>query len=106
MNARQKAKQYKKLIIALYEDYVSSAMRCQEMFQKIADSKLHCGAEVRVKPDDSISKDDIYKNLVNQLIATDAFKQSVVLYIHTDLFTGEHVYQMKLQTIKPEIEEE
>lgn len=112
MNARQKCKQLKKQLAALYEDYVTSAMATQELMnvvagniQKMRDQQVTCGYSMTFSKPTAVS-DTIVRDMLVQLIAKDEFKQAVIFEGHADPDTNEYILEAKLTVVIPEFNED
>lgn len=107
MNARQKAKHYKKQLTELYEDYISSMETVEKAMgvasKKISnfeDSRLICSAEKQFDEPPILKEDDIFELL--ELITHDEnFRRAAVLYEYTDPETNKHVVRMELTALNP-----
>lgn len=110
MNARQKAKHYKKKLQELYDDYVASAIRCGELvdavtgkIERVESQKAVCSVEKRfsepVEIDEYIAID-----MWEQLTYDPNFRQAVVFDGRTDPDTGRYILEAKLTVVMPEEE--
>lgn len=112
MNARQKCKQMKKQLAALYEDYITSAMATQELMnvvagniQKVRDQQVSC--VVREQFDQFTYPDEYLAiKMWEQLTYDQKFRQAVVFEGHTDPDTGKYIVEAKLTVVMPEFDEE
>lgn len=111
MNARQKAKFYKKKLQELYEDYVASATAMENVLdlagkqiQLMRDQQATCVEKfVSDKPceiDYLIASD-----LMKEFMDNDTFKRAVVFEGHTDPDTGKYTLEAKLTVVMPELSE-
>ena len=112
MNARQKCKQLKKQLAALYEDYVTSAMMTQEVMntvavniEKIRESQVECGYSMTFSKPTEVT-DSVARDMLVQLIAQDEFKQAVTFEGHNDQDTGEYIIDARVTVVIPEFDEE
>lgn len=112
MNARKKAKHYKKQLAALYEDYVTSAMMTEEVLkvvagniEKMREQQVSC---VYQKTYDSpvVIDEDIAIEFWEQLTYSMAFREAVQFYGHTDPETGKYILEAKLTVVMPDVETE
>ena len=107
MNARQKAKLYKKQRDYLYQALLNSVYENHKIGEEIEQSIIGHRAVVRFSQGAPVpAVEVIYEMLARELTGLDGFKQSVVLECETEESTGELVFTAHLQTIKPKLEEE
>ena len=110
MNARQKAKQLKKQLAALYEDYVTSGIMTEQVMnvvagnmQKMRDQQVTCSVENEYFDPVEID-DDIAIELWEKLTYHAQFRQAVVFEGYTDPDTGKYILEAKLTVVMPEVE--
>ena len=112
MNARQKAKLYKKQLKELYEDYANSAVTAREVFdrlftqlRKLEDSQGECRV-VRVFNEPVEITDDIAIDMWEQLTYTNNFRQAVTFEGRVDPETGKYILAAELTVVKPKLSEQ
>lgn len=116
MNARKKAKYYKKMLLDLYEDYVQSAKLTSEVFEAaqkrildIRSKEVDCSVkEIFDGPDDprlEYKGDLVFNDLIKELCETNDFRRAVVFEGHTDPETGKYILEAKLTVVMPEVDE-
>lgn len=113
MNARQKAKLYKKQRDNLYFEYCNAVLAAQEAYDKAQDmvedillQQKICVVEKQF--DGPVAINEVIANeMVTRLEDLyDHFKQAVVFEGHTDVDTGKYILEAKLTVVMPEFEEE
>ena len=108
MNARQKAKLYKKKYNELYKAcmlHVAAENIEREMRQR---SIIDIRTEQRFSPDmvpPEKYESNVIEAMLRHLALSTEFKQSVAVEKYIDEITGEIVYRAYLQTIRPKLEE-
>ena len=112
MNARQKAKHWKKKYQELWEDYIASAMAVQgimdiagKQIQQLRDSQVTCSHEMIFSKPVAVG-DSIARDMLVQLIAKPEFKQAVQFFGHSDPGTGEYVLRTEVTVVIPEVDDE
>lgn len=102
MNLRQKAKLYKKTV----EELVVKLIKLDTIVQKHNNSIIEIHSKIRIQNDGKPIElsDETRVSLIDKLISSEEFKQSIVFYKCIDPFTGEFVYAAELKTIKPEFD--
>ena len=111
MNARQKAKHYKKLLLDLWEDYVKTAEMTNNIFEAaqkriwdIRSKEVTCVESVTLDTPMPI-EDCQATDLMLKLMLNNTFRQAVTFEGHTDLDTGKYILEAKLTVVMPEVEE-
>ena len=112
MNARQKAKLYKKKLDKLYAEYVNAVMAAVEAYDKAQDmvedillKQTTCSYKMTFSKPTEVS-DSVARDMLVQLIAKDEFKQAVAFEGHTDPDTGEYILEAYLTVVMPEFDDE
>lgn len=112
MNARQKCKQLKKQLTALYEDYVASAIRCGELMDRVSEridkfeeSKVTCVESMTCAFQPPMD-DSTAKVMIEKLTNNEGFLRAVVFEGHTDPDTGKYILEAKLTVVMPELSEQ
>lgn len=107
MNARQKAKHYKKKYNELYVYAMTALNSARELTREHLVRIIDIGAEERFPRMDTggPSEEAIIEELLHSLTQTDEFKQSVAVEQYSDPLTDEMVYRAHLQTLRPKMEE-
>lgn len=112
MNARQKCKQLKKQLAALWEDYVTSAERCGELMdataeriEKLEASQTVCSCE-KAFANSTVITEELAEEFFERLTRNPAFRRAVQFYGHTDPDTGDYILEAKLTVVMPDIEED
>ena len=112
MNARKKAKYYKRMLLDLYEDYVQSAKLTSEVFEAaqkrildIRSKEVTCSVENEYFDPVEID-DDIAIELWEKLTYHANFRRAVVFEGHTDPETGKYILKAELTVVMPEVETE
>lgn len=113
MNARQKAKHYKKALEMLYQDYEYSAFRANEMITAVHEKiEKHEERMVTCMVSKCFDKpvevtDEIFEAMTTRLFDLYCnFKEAVVFEGHTDPDTGKYILEAKLTVVMPEFERE
>lgn len=108
MNARQKAKHYKKKYNELYKACVLH-VAAENIEREIREASVIdiCGVRRHPRTDTRIglSDDYIIRDMFRTMTKSDEFKQSVAIEKWVDPLTDEIVYRAHLQTIRPKMEE-
>lgn len=112
MNARKKAKYYKRMLLDLYEDYVHSAKLTSEVFEAaqkrildIRSKEVDCGFKKIFDAPQEIDE-DLAIEMLEQLTYDPNFRRAVVFEGHTDPETGKYILEAKLTVVMPELETE
>ena len=113
MNARQKAKYYKKQLEALYTDYVRSANAAEKIFewdaaeiQHMREQQATCMVEKYFDEPVEIT-DEIVEEMTTRLFDLYCnFKEAVQFEGHTDPETGKYILEAKLTVVMPDLETE
>lgn len=112
MNARQKAKHYKRQLEALYEDYVHSAMATEHIYglakariKQLEDQQAKCVYQKTYDSPVAIDM-DIASEFWEQLTYSLAFREAVQFEGHTDPETGKYILRAELTVVMPEVEGE
>ena len=110
MNARQKAKLYKKQRDRLYQALLNSVYENHKIGEEIRRGIIDIGAEERCGKEweKALEKHEnvVIEGLIKDMTSSELFKQSVAIEKYRDPITGEIVYRAHLQTIRPTMEEE
>ena len=111
MNARQKAKIYKKKLQDLYEDYVTSATVYENALD-LADKQITLTREQQVVLRNGIAfnsprevDEKLATAMIEGFIFNDQFRQAVVFEGYIDPDTGKYILDAKLTVVMPELEE-
>ena len=109
MNARQKAKLYKKQRDYLYQALLNSVYENHKIGEELRRDIIDIHVENRFNNEDSTYLDRhpaaVVDILTKKIIASDKFKQSMLMEKCIDPYTNETVYRAHLQTIRPNLEE-
>lgn len=112
MNARKKAKYYKRMLLDLYEDYVKSAKLASDVFEAaqkriwdIKSKEVTCVEKIEfLKPRDI--DDDLATDMIEMFRFNDDIRRAVVFEGHTDPETGKYILEAKLTVVMPKLETE
>lgn len=112
MNARQKAKHWKKKYQELWEDYIYSAMAAStvmeqvtEKIKKFEESKVTCVVNKQYPDSEGIDDAEMF-SLYDDITYDPTFRQAVVFEGHTDPDTGKYILEAKLTVVIPEVDDE
>ena len=113
MNARQKAKHYKKKLEKLWDEYVNAVYAAQEAYDNaqdmVEDILLQQTTCMVTKCFDGPVEVD--ETIANEMITRledlyDHYKQAVVFEGHTDPETGKYILEAKLTVVMPDFSED
>lgn len=110
MNARQKCKQLKKQLAALHEDYVTSACRCGELMDavaekmdKIEESQVVCSV-IHIYDGPVSMNETRAVFFFKELADTEEFKRAVTFEGRPHPSTGKYIIEAKLTVMMPEFD--
>ena len=109
MNARQKAKVYKKQRDYLYQALLNSIYENHKIGEEIRRDIIDIVVDRRYNLQEHMYIDKYEEAVIDEMLyvmsKSDEFKQSVAVEKYRDPLTDEMVYRAHLQTIRPKMEE-
>lgn len=109
MNARQKAKKYKKMLNELRVAWWQMNDVHMNFVSKTDQSIVTVRSEITLNRDEMIyvnTRPDIYEELIHILAKSDEFKQLLLFELVADVFSGQDTYRATLKALKPDIGKE